>query len=196
MRRKGFARRLQNLPKEKQMIALASIVTFISCFLPWYGINSRVINEWWNAFGSIGSVAGYIIASFALLSLAIILFPVLKSDLNLQQRLPMKESSLLVFLNAQSLFVALLFIPVYAQYSLINATNSGSRFGIYLALISTLFGSIVSYSYHQMLSIYEGALSSVLLYSCEDMKTNGRLARGLRTENLNNSPLGDPSSKC
>ena len=117
--------------------------------MPWYGINSRVINEWWNAFGSIGSVAGYIILAFALGTLALVVLPALKPDLDITKRLPFSESALLVFFSAQSFFTSVIFIPVYAQYSLINATNSGTRFGLYIALVSSLVGSVVAMAYHQ-----------------------------------------------
>lgn len=149
MRRKNFIRRAKTLPTEKKIIMASSILVFISCFLPWYGINSRVINEWWNAFGSIGSVAGYLIAGFSLLSLALILLPSLRPGFDIEQKLPLKESSLLLFLSGQSFFVTLVFIPVYAQYSLINAANSGARFGLYLALLGSLISSISALSYRQ-----------------------------------------------
>lgn len=149
MRRTSFLGQLSKLPREKQLLAIMSAAAIISCFMPWYGINSRVINEWWNAFGSIGSVAGYIILAFGLTTLAMVTLPALKPELDLTKRLPFSESSLLVFLSAQSFFTSVIFIPVYAQYSLINATNSGTRFGLYMALASTLIGSIVALAYHQ-----------------------------------------------
>ncbi|MGE3279239.1 MAG: hypothetical protein AB7J40_05675 [Candidatus Altimarinota bacterium] len=149
MRKKQLSQRIKALEPEKKIIALASLASLIACFLPWYGINSRVINEWWNAFGSIGSVAGYVISTFAVFSLGVVLAQLLKPEWNLQQKLILKESTLLLFLNAQSFFVTLLFIPVYAQYSLINASNSGTRFGIYTALVSTLVASVVSFAYHK-----------------------------------------------
>lgn len=149
MRRKNFSSRFRALPVEKKILAIASLVTLVSCFLPWYGINSRVINEWWNAFSSIGSVAGYLVTVFSLCSLVLLLAPVIKPELDLSKKLPMKETSMLIFLNAQSLFVTLIFIPVYAQYSLINATNSGTRFGIYIALISTLVSAVAALSYQR-----------------------------------------------
>lgn len=147
MRKKQLSHRIKALDPEKKIIAIASLASLIACFLPWYGINSRVINEWWNAFGSIGSVAGYVITTFSIVSLGIILTQVLKPEWNIQQKLVLKESSLLLFLSAQSFFVSLLFVPVYAQYSLINASNSGTRFGIYIALGSTLAATIVSFAY-------------------------------------------------
>lgn len=149
MRRKKFSSKIKALPAEKKVIAMASLVVLVSCFLPWYGINSRVINEWWSAFGSIGSVAGYIVATFAIASLAIILLPQIKPGFSFANKLPWEESSILFFLSAQSLFVTAIFIPVYAQYSLINATSSGTRFGIYLALAGTLIASIVALAYHR-----------------------------------------------
>lgn len=149
MRRKNFSSRFRALPAEKKILAVASLVTLVSCFLPWYGINSRVINEWWNAFSSIGSVAGYLVSAFSLISLVLLMAPVVKPELDLSKKLPIKETSMLIFLNAQSLFVTLIFIPVYAQYSLINATNSGTRFGIYIALISTLVSAVAALSYQR-----------------------------------------------
>jgi hypothetical protein len=147
MRRKQFSHRLKALEPEKKVLAVASFASLVACFLPWYGINSRVINEWWNAFSSIGSVAGYVITVFSVATLGMILVQLLKPEWDFQKKLVVKESSLLVFLSAQSFFVTLLFIPVYAQYSLINASNSGTRFGIYIALVSTLVSSIVSFAY-------------------------------------------------
>lgn len=147
MRRKQFSHRLKALEPEKKVLAIASFASIVACFLPWYGINSRVINEWWNAFSSIGSVAGYVITIFSLFSLGMIAMQLLKPEWNIQQKIMFKESSLFLFFSAQSFFVALLFIPVYAQYSLINASNSGARFGIYIALASTLISAIVSIAY-------------------------------------------------
>lgn len=147
MRKKLFSHRLKALEPEKKVLAIASFASIVACFLPWYGINSRVINEWWNAFSSIGSVAGYVITIFSLFSLGMIAIQLLKPEWNIQQKIIFKEPSLLLFLSAQSFFVTLLFIPVYAQYSLINASNSGTRFGIYIALASTLVSSIVSFAY-------------------------------------------------
>lgn len=147
MRKKQFSHRIASLDSEKKVIAITNILSLVACFLPWYGINSRVINEWWNAFSSIGSVAGYMIALFSLVSLGIIFTQVLKPEWDVQQKLFFKESSVLFFLGAQSVFVTLMFIPVYAQYSLINASNSGTRFGIYVALVSSLVTTIVSLAY-------------------------------------------------
>lgn len=149
MRRKKLKNRIKELSGEERIIAMAAVVSFIGCFLPWYGINSRVINQWWNGFSSIGSVGGYLIALFSIVIFAIAVLPVLKSGLDLERKLPMKKTSLLFFLSGQSFFVALIFIPVYAQYSLINATNSGTRFGLYLVLLSTLISSIVALSLHR-----------------------------------------------
>lgn len=148
MRRKTIMKRIQAMPLERKVLAISAIVTLASCFMPWYGINSRVINEWWNAFGSIGSVAGYIVFAFSLLSLAMVAVPALIES-EIQKKMPVKETALHVFLQGQSFFVALLFIPVYSQYSLINATNSGTRFGLYVALISTFVGTLVAMSQHR-----------------------------------------------
>ena len=144
MRHKKFSNRVKALSNEKKILGLAAVISLVSCFLPWYGINSRVINEWWNAFGSIGSVAGYMVMAFSIAALAIIMLPVIKPGIDLQKRLPVQESSLLMFLFGQSFFTTLLFIPVYAQYSLINATNSGTRFGIYITLVSSLVATLVA----------------------------------------------------
>jgi|CXWL01.1.fsa_nt_gi hypothetical protein len=149
MRKKSLSGRIKDLAFEKKIMALASLATLVSCFLPWYGINSRVINEWWNAYSNIGSVAGYVITVFSLLSLGLLLAPVLRPELDLDKKLPWKSTSLLILLNVQSLFVALLFVPIYAQFSLINASNSGARFGIYVAIISSLVAAVVAVVYQR-----------------------------------------------
>lgn len=134
---------------EHKILGIVSLTSMIACFFPWYGINSRVVNQWWNAFGSIGSVAGYIVFSFALISFLLVAVPAIKPQLKLTSKLPVSDAALLTFLQLQSFFVSLIFIPVYSQYSLINATNSGTRFGIYIALLSTLVGTIVGLSSHR-----------------------------------------------
>jgi hypothetical protein len=150
MRRKTLINRIKGMTNERKVLALSSILTFAACFMPWYGINSRVINEWWNAFGSIGSVAGYLVLAFALTSLTLLALPVAtQSEISIGKHLPFKESSLLIFLQGQSFFVTLLFIPIYSQYSLINATNSGTRFGLYVALLSTLAGTLFAIAQHR-----------------------------------------------
>lgn len=156
MRKKSFTNRLKDLAFEKKIMALASLATLVSCFLPWYGINSRVINEWWNAYSSIGSVAGYVITVLSLLSLGLLLAPVIRPEFDLEKKLPWKSTSLLILLNAQSLFVALLFVPIYAQFSLINASNSGARFGIYAAIISALVASVVAVIYQRKMEKQSG----------------------------------------
>lgn len=150
MRRKKFINRVKGMALERKVLTASAFLTLIACFMPWYGINSRVINEWWNAFGSIGAIAGYVVLAFSLLSLTLLTIPVLtNSEMNLGKRLPFRESAVHVFFQGQSFFVTLLFIPVYSQYSLINATNSGTRFGLYLALFSTLIGTIVAIAHHR-----------------------------------------------
>jgi hypothetical protein len=150
MRRKTLINRVKAVSLERKVLSVSSILTLTACFMPWYGINSRVINEWWNAFGSIGSVAGYIVLSFSLASLALLALPVMtQSEISIGKHLPFRESTLLVFLQGQSFFVSLLFIPVYSQYSLINATNSGTRFGLYVALLSTLVGTLFAISHYR-----------------------------------------------
>lgn len=149
MRSSSFTSRFKALQPEKKILIVTSAVAAIACFLPWYGINSRVINEWWNAFGSIGSVAGYIVFAFSVCSLIGLVTPLIRSELDIFKKLPISDTSAYMFLNGQSFFVSLLFIPVYSQYSLINATNSGTRFGLYVALVSTLIGTIVATAYHK-----------------------------------------------
>ncbi|MDP2691814.1 MAG: hypothetical protein Q8O95_05430 [bacterium] len=130
-------------------MGIASLVVMVSTFLPWYGINSRVINEWWNAFGSIGSVAGYVVFVSSAIVFTLIVTPVIKPEFNIGKRLPWNEGKTLFFLSAQSCFVTVLFMPVYAQYSLINATNSGTRFGLYMTLIGTLTSSVFALIYQR-----------------------------------------------
>ena len=149
MRSKTIPQKIKAMSLEHKILGIVSLTSMIACFFPWYGINSRVVNQWWNAFGSIGSVAGYIVFSFALISFLLVAVPAIKPQLKLTSKLPVSDAALLTFLQLQSFFVSLIFIPVYSQYSLINATNSGTRFGIYIALLSTLVGTIVGLSSHR-----------------------------------------------
>lgn len=149
MRKRQLSYRINTLDTEKKVLAIASFATIVACFLPWYGINSRVINEWWNAFSSIGSVAGYALTIFSLATLTLIALPLLKPEWEIEKKLPFKSTSLMLLFSAQSFFVTLLFIPVYAQYSLLNASSSGTRFGMYVALVSTLASSIFAYAYQR-----------------------------------------------
>ncbi len=144
MRRRQILYRFQALPLEEKLMILGALATVVSCFLPWYGINSRVINEWWNAFSSIGSVAGSFLVASAGILMAMVLTPVFFESLDLSRRFPWSKYQITTFLSAQNAFVSLLFIPVYSQYALATASNSGVRFGLYAALISSLFTSIAS----------------------------------------------------
>ncbi len=163
MRRRQIINRLQDLPLEEKLILLGAIATIVSCFLPWYGINSRVINEWWNAFSSIGSVAGgFLVASSSLL-LILVLTPVFITGADISKRFPWGKHQISTFLAGQNAFVALLFIPVYSQYALATASNSGVRFGLYSALLSSLVTSVsaliaLQRSRKQKAPVYEGDL--------------------------------------
>lgn len=155
LRKRTFTQRLRALPVEKQIMAMMNVITILACFLPWYGINSPIISESWNAFNSIGLVAGYLLLTFSLLSLFIIVGPAIREEFDLGKKLPFSDTSQFLFLNGQSVFVTLIFIPVFSQYSFLYETSSSTRFGIYLALISTFIAFIFALSYRKKGSLTE-----------------------------------------
>lgn len=132
---------------ERKIIAIAALFSFVSCFLPWYGSNTRAaINQvLWNGFDNIGAVAGYLISAFSLATLLLVVFPLIDEKWDIAKKLPWKEGNVLFFLNAQSSFVAMIFIPVYSQYALSQFANSGSRFGLYMTLVSCGVAALASF---------------------------------------------------
>jgi hypothetical protein len=143
--RRNFMSRIKRLKGEEKVMLVGAIVTIVSCFMPWYGISSRVINEWWNGFGSIGSVAGYLIAFFALSVATLTVLPAL----DVKPKLPWKSEKITLFLSAQAMFLGLVFLVVYAQYSLYDSPNSSTRFGLYLTLVSSIIMFIASTVVHK-----------------------------------------------
>lgn len=145
-RKTTISRNFGRLAVEKKVILFSAFATFVSCFMPWYGSNSRLlINRIdWNAFDNIGSVGGYLISGFALITLSMVTLPIFVDGLSLTKKLPVRESSLLLFLSGQSAFVSLLFIAIYSQYALLQSANSSTRFGLYITLVSSLITSVAT----------------------------------------------------
>jgi hypothetical protein len=139
-KRRSYMRRLNKLPTEQKILVAGALTIIIACFLPWYGISSRVISQWWSGFGNIGSVAGY---SISLLALGIILLTVLPAW-DVKIKLPWKNEHISIALAAEATFLTLVFMLVYAQYSLYDSPSSSIRFGLYTALIAAVATFIAS----------------------------------------------------
>ncbi|MDF2378989.1 MAG: hypothetical protein P1V18_02060 [Candidatus Gracilibacteria bacterium] len=145
-RKNTISRNFRRLAAEKKVILFSASLTLISCFMPWYGSNSRLlINRIdWNAFDNIGSIGGYLISSFAIITLALVVAPMVFEGINLTKKLPFRESSIVLFLSGQSAFISFLFTAIYSQYALVQSANSSTRFGLYMALSSSLITAVAA----------------------------------------------------
>jgi hypothetical protein len=141
-RRKSFFSLVNRLTLEEKLIGAASVVTIVACFLPWYGITSRIMDQWWNGFSNIGSVVGYVVFLLALASLYSIIAPLF--SLPVPKVLNQKMSHLL--LHGEAAFLLVLMSFIYARYTVFDAPGSSVRFGLYAALIASFAGAISGYT--------------------------------------------------
>lgn len=140
-RRKSFIQQLNRLSFEEKIIGAASLVTVVACFLPWYGISSRIMDQWWNGFSNIGYVIGYVVFLVALAALYGILAPLF--SLPIPKILERKFSYLA--LHGESAFLLTILSFIYAKYTVFDAPGSSVRFGLYTALIASFVGAIAGY---------------------------------------------------
>lgn len=140
-RRKTLLSLLHRLSFEEKLIGISSLLTIFACFLPWYGITSRIMDQWWNGFSNIGYIVGYVIFVIALVSAYALIAPVF--SLPVPRLLGHKLSHLVLHGEASFLLVLLSF--VYARYTVFDAPGSSVRFGLYMALISSFIGAVSGY---------------------------------------------------
>jgi hypothetical protein len=176
--RRNFKKRFKTLKGEQKTLLFASLTSIVGCFLPWYGISSRVINEWWSGFGSIGFIAGYTISLFAFSLILLTLLPLW----DIKPQLPWKSEKLQVFFSAQAFFIALLFLAVYAQYSIYDSPNSSIRFGIYVTIASTAIASISA------LIIAKNADKGRISFSTPELMNVPRHHQGIESAELELQP--------
>jgi hypothetical protein len=140
-RRKSFTHLLGRLSFEEKLIGAASLVTAIACFLPWYGISSRIMDQWWNGFSNIGYVVGYVVFLTALAVLYGITAPLFSLP---TPKILARKFSYLV-LHGESTFLLIILSFIYARYTIFDAPGSSVRFGLYTALIASFVGAISGY---------------------------------------------------
>lgn len=132
--RRNILTQLQRLKPEQKLLLAGSLTTILGCFLPWYGISSRVVSEWWSGFGNIGSVAGYFISFFAITIIALTLLPLW----DVKMKFPWSNEKISLAFASQILLLSLVFIVVYAQYAIYDSPNSSTRFGLYVTLVASI----------------------------------------------------------
>lgn len=140
-RKKSFLSLVNRLSFEEKLIGAASLVTIVACFLPWYGISSRVMEQWWNGFSNIGYIIGYtvfIIAAISLYSIAAPLF-------SLPNLKVFEQKMIHLLLHGEASFLLVLLSFVYARYTVFDAPGSSVRFGLYTALIASFIGAVSGY---------------------------------------------------
>lgn len=140
-RRKSFTQQLNRLSFEEKIIGASSLVVIVACFFPWYGISSRIMDQWWNGFSNIGYVVGYVVFLTALTVLYGVLAPLF--SLPIPKILENKFSYLA--LHGESAFLLTILSFIYAKYTVFDAPGSSVRFGLYTALIASLAGAIAGY---------------------------------------------------
>ena len=140
-RRKSFTHLLGRLSFEEKLIGAASLVTVIACFLPWYGITSRIMNQWWNGFSNIGYVVGYVVFLTALAALYGVVAPLFSLP---TPKILSRKFSYLV-LHGESTFLLIILSFIYAKYTVFDAPGSSVRFGLYTALIASFAGAVAGY---------------------------------------------------
>ena len=140
-RKKSFIQQLNRLSLEEKIVGTASSAIIVACFFPWYGISSRIMNQWWNGFSNIGYVVGYMVFLAAITSLYAVVAPIF--SMPVPKILNKKTTHL--FLHGEVAFLLVILSFIYARYTIFDAPGSSVRFGLYTALISSFVGSISGY---------------------------------------------------
>ena len=147
-----FIRRLKHmlfrLSAEEKVIGIGGLVAILSVFMPWYSVVlsfEKGITE--SGFSGDLGVVGFVVFLFTLLTMGFLM-----GD-HLHFRIPrfgFRKEGIILFLSAESAFLLLLEAAIFTKRSL-DYTNAEIRFGLYLALIGSLFATFAAYAQLQKL---------------------------------------------
>ena len=139
---------LFRLSAEEKVIGVGGLVAILSVFMPWYSVVlsfEKGITE--SGFSGDLGVVGFVVFLFTLLSLGFLM-----GD-HLHFRIPrfgFKKEGIILFFSGESAFLLLLEAAIFTKRSL-DYTNAEIRFGLYLALIGSLFATFAAYAQLQKL---------------------------------------------
>lgn len=133
---------LSRILLEEKVVLIASLITIVMCFLPWYSTEFRPGRiQMYNGFQSIGSFTAYIVFFGASLSIAKIISGYF--SFNLPRFI--RSHFFHAMIHGQLTFILALLFTTFARYALLDGIRSGIRFGIYGALIASMIAAVAGY---------------------------------------------------
>ncbi|MFH0820352.1 MAG: hypothetical protein V1908_01115 [Candidatus Peregrinibacteria bacterium] len=137
------------LSAEERVTLIGGLLVLVGAFLPWYQISLKVDsrNVVENGFSGDLGVIGFVIFLITLLAVLQL------TGEHLGFRLPTfgyAKERVILFLMGQSAFMLLLSVAIYTKRSL-DFTEAELRFGLYLALIGGILGTLSAYAFTQKL---------------------------------------------
>jgi hypothetical protein len=147
-----FLRRLKHtllrLSAEEKVIGIGGLVTILGVFMPWYSVVlsfEKGITE--SGFSGDLGVIGFVVFLMTLLALGFLLGDHFRFRL---PRFGFKKESIILFFSGESAFLLLLVAAVFTKRSL-DYTNAEIRFGLYMALLGSLFATFAAFAQLQKL---------------------------------------------
>lgn len=135
---------LLRLSPEEKVAAIGSVVVLASTFMPWFSINSNVIEKGVVESGFAGHLG--IIGFVVFLLTGISIFNLVAEHMRIKlPNLGYKKEKISLFLTGESAFLLLLTLAIYTKRSL-DFTNSEIRFGLYAALIGSFLAAFATYA--------------------------------------------------
>jgi len=138
-----FKHMLIRLTAEEKVIAVGSLVILFSAFMPWYSVVlnfEKGVSE--NGFSGDLGVMGFVIFLMTLLNLAFLLGDYLNFKM---PQFGFTKESVLLFLSGETAFLLLLVVAIFTKRSL-DYTNAELRFGLYTALIGSVFSAFAAFA--------------------------------------------------
>ncbi len=135
---------LLRLSPEEKTIGLGSLAILIGCFIPWYDRTDVLAGKRYidTAFSGDLGVIGFVVFIMSALSLIVLI----AENMHLPfPYLGFKRENLLAFFLGQSAFLTLLTVSIHTKRAL-EFTDAGLRFGIYLALAGSIFGTFSAFA--------------------------------------------------
>ena len=147
-----FLRRLKHtllrLSAEEKVIGIGGLAAILGVFMPWYSVVlsfEKGITE--SGFSGDLGVVGFVVFLLTLLSLGFLMGDHLRFHL---PRFGFKKENVILFFSGESAFLLLLVAAIFTKRSL-DYTNAEIRFGLYLALLGSLFATFAAFAQLQKL---------------------------------------------
>jgi len=134
---------LIRLTTEEKVIAVGSLVILFSAFMPWYSVVlnfEKGVSE--NGFSGDLGVIGFVIFLMTLLNLVFLVGDYLNFKM---PQFGFSKESVLLFLSGETAFLLLLVVAIFTKRSL-DYTNAELRFGLYTALIGSIFSTFAAFA--------------------------------------------------